>query len=448
MKTRHLSGILFIAVAALPYVIMLAVGKGGEERAAARPETLVIISPHRREVRLEYNRAFREWMKTRFGRNVEIAWADVGGSSKIVKYLESQFEKSPDGIGVDLSFGGGVSPYLDARGKGWLIPIDLPQGILDGIPPLCAGLPVYDPDHYWYGVALSGFGIVYNRHVLDRLELRTPETWEDLGKPCYFTWLASGDPRSSGSVLKCYEIILQAYGFEKGWSLVTRICANVHRFGEGGGVAPLETATRDVAAGMAIDQYAETVIRLAGKDKLGFVLPADVTVMDADAIGMLRGGPSPELARLFMEFALSRDGQRILYQPVGVNGQKFALNRLPVLKACYESHDAPATRPYEQGRGFKFDPAKERMRRDILPAMIGVCLIDAHSELVGAWSSIIRDGAKPDDVRRLCELPVNESELADLAKKEWTDPRKKAEISAQWSLKARRKYRAIASGKP
>jgi len=74
---------------------------------------------------------------------------------------------------------------------------------------------------------------------------------------------------------------------------------------------------RDVAAGMAIDQYAETVIRLAGKDKLGFVLPADVTVLDADAVGMLNGAPSPELAKLFIEFALSKDGQRVLYQPVG-----------------------------------------------------------------------------------------------------------------------------------
>lgn len=446
MKTRHLSGILFVVVAALPYVMMLATGGRKGERPSGTPETLVIISPHRREVRLEYNRAFREWMKTRFDRNVEIAWVDVGGTSKINKYLESQFEKAQGGIGVDLLFGGGVSPYLAGRKNGWLQRVELKAGTLDDIPPLCAGLQVYDPDHYWHGVALSGFGIVFNREVLERLGLTPPATWEDLGTPGFFTWLASGDPRASGSVHKCYEIILQAYGFEKGWGLITRICANVHRFGEGGGAAPMEVAMRDVAAGMAIDQYAETVVRLVGRDKLGFVLPADVTVMDADAIGMLKGAPSPELAKTFIEFALSKEGQQVLYQAVGVNGQQFALNRMPVLKSCYDATGGPGARPYMQGSGLKFDPRKESARRDIIAAMIGVCLIDAHSELAAAWSRVVKDGAKPDDVRRLCAPPVGEDELAALAKR-WTDPRDKAEISAGWSTGARRRYRAIEQGR-
>lgn len=444
MKTRHLSAILFVTVAALPFVIMLFNGHRREERSASRPEELVIISPHRREVRLEYSRAFRDWMKTVHGRNVEIAWVDVGGTTKIIKYLESEYGKTTNAVREDLLFGGGVSPYLIAKKNGWLVSVDLPADVTNDIPRFCAGLPVYDPDHYWHGVALSGFGIIYGRQVLERLGLKTPATWEDLAAPGFFTWLASGDPRSSGSVHKCYEIILQAYGFEKGWGLITRICANVHRFGEGGGVAPLETATRDVAAGMAIDQYAETVVRLAGRDKLGFVLPADVTVMDADAIGMLKGGPSPRLAQLFIEFALSAEGQRVLYQPVGVNGQRFALNRMPVLRSYYEGPGAPETSPYAHAGGLKYDTRKESARRDILAAMIGVCLIDAHTELAEAWKRVIRDGVKPDDVARLCAVPVAEADLETLAK-QWQDPRKKAEISARWAAEARSRYRLITS---
>lgn len=442
MKTRHFSAIVFFVIVALPYVMMIGARKDRTSPAASGPETLVIISPHRREVRLEYTRAFREWMKSRFSREVGITWVDVGGTTKIIKDLESRYGKSPDEPGVDLVFGGGVSPYLTAMSKGWLARVDLSPGVLENIPALCAGLPIYDPDHYWYGIALSSFGIVYNRMVLERLGLGVPASWEDLGSPGYFTWLSSGDPRSSGSVHKCYEIILQAYGFEKGWGLITRICANVHRFGEGGSAAPLETATRDVAAGMAIDQYAETVVRLAGKDKLGFVLPADVTVMDADAIGMLKGAGAPELAKLFIEFALSPDGQRILYQPVGVNGQMYALNRLPVLKSCYDGPDAPAARPYEYKSGLKFDPGKESARRDIINALIGTFLIDAHSELAAAWKRVIADGAKQGDIDRLCAPPVSEVELAELSE-QWADPRGKAEIGTRWAAEARRRYRAI-----
>jgi len=442
MKTRYLSGLIFIVIVALPYVMMIGSGRGSTGAASSRPETLVIISPHRREVCLEYSRAFRDWMKASFNRDVRITWVDVGGTTKIIKDLESRYEKSPDDPGVDLVFGGGVSPYLTARKNGWLARVDLPSGALDNIPQLCAGLPIYDQDHYWYGVALSSFGIVYNRLVLQRLGLDAPGSWEDLGTPRYFTWLSSGDPRSSGSVHKCYEIILQAYGFERGWGLITRICANVHRFGEGGGAAPLETATRDVAAGMAIDQYAETVVRLAGKDKLGFVLPADVTVLDADAIGMLKGAGAPELAKFFIEFALSREGQRVLYQPVGVNGQMCALNRLPVLKSCYDGPDAPGTRPYEYKSGLKFDPAKESARRDIINALIGTFLIDAHSELAAAWKHVIERGSIKAEVDRLCRPPVSEDELAALSK-QWEDPRKKAAIGTRWAAEARSRYRAV-----
>ena len=52
----------------------------------------------------------------------------------------------------------------------------------------------YDEGRLWYGVALSGFGIIYNRCVIESQKLPLPRTWEDLAKPAYFTWIGSGDP--------------------------------------------------------------------------------------------------------------------------------------------------------------------------------------------------------------------------------------------------------------
>jgi len=115
--------------------------------------------------------------------------------------------------GVDLMFVV-VSPYLTARKNGWLERVDLRLASWTISAALCrsAGLrsrPLL------VRCCLERLCIIYNRHVLDQLGLRAPGTWEDLGAPDFFTWLASGDPRSSGSVHKCCEIILQAYGFEK-----------------------------------------------------------------------------------------------------------------------------------------------------------------------------------------------------------------------------------------
>ena len=160
---RRVAVILFLVIAALPFVLMVGQRKAARAPARDPAETLTILSPHRREIRLEYSRGFAAWMRRNHQRDVEILWLDVGGTSKILKELESRFAATPDQPGVDLLFGGGVAPFLSAKEHHWLAPLDLAPGTLADIPAACAGSPVYDSSHYWYGVTLSGFGILYNR---------------------------------------------------------------------------------------------------------------------------------------------------------------------------------------------------------------------------------------------------------------------------------------------
>ena len=440
---RHAFGVIFLLIAALPFVAMLR-GGGYRTAPAAEPaETLTILSPHRREVRQEYSRGFRDWMKARTGRAVTINWLDVGGTSKILKEIESRFATRPDAPGVDLLFGGGVEPFFIATEHNWLSRLDLPQGVLDGIPATCAGAPVYDPERRWFGVALSGFGVLYNRPLVERLHLPVPASWEDLGRPEYFSWVGSGDPRSSGSVHMCYEIILQAYGFEKGWALITRICANVRNFGEAGGTVPREVAAGDIAAGMVIDQYAHTVIRATGGDQLVLVLPERNTVIGPDAIAMIRGAPQPELALRFVEYVLSPDGQRVLFQPAGINGQRHALYRMPVVQALYREPGAPQPDPYGFPAGFPYDDRKGSRRLNVLNDLLGIWLIDAQTDLRAAWQRVIAQGCPPDLVAQLCAAPVTEKELQELAQA-WKDPRRKQDVTSRWSRAAEKRYRHLA----
>jgi iron(III) transport system substrate-binding protein len=440
---RAFAAILFVVVASLPFAGMLTARRPPEAPAAPATETLAILSPHRREVRLEYSRAFRDWMQTNHHRQVDIRWLDVGGASKILKELESRFATSPDAPGVDLLFGGGVAPYLTAIEQNWLTPLPLPPDILAGIPPLCAGAPVVDPLHRWYGVALSSFGILYNRPLVKRLGLPIPADWADLARPDYFTWVGSGDPRSSGSVHMCYEIILQAYGFEEGWSLITRLCANVRGFGEAGGTVPREVAAGDIAAGMVIDQYAQTVIRNVGSDALELVLPSQHTMIGPDPVAMIRGSRNPDLCLLFVKFALSEPGQRLLYQAAGTHGQRHALYRMPVVKARYADPDAPKPDPYAFPAGFTYDNDKGTRHWNVLNDLMGVWLIDAHPDLRRAWARVIALGCPPDRVAELCASPLSESEFDTLIPR-WKDPRQRQDIMQQWSLAARERYRKCA----
>jgi ABC-type Fe3+ transport system substrate-binding protein len=344
---------------------------------------------------------------------------------------------------VDLLFGGGVDPYLRAARENWLDRLDLPLESLADIPATCAGAPVFDPNGQWYGVALSGFGILYNAPLVRRLKLPPPEDWDDLGRPEYFTWVGSGDPRSSGSVHMCYEIILQAYGFEKGWALITRICGNVRNFGEAGGTVPREVASGDIAAGMVIDQYANTIVQTVGSDSAVFVLPRRTTMIGPDAIGLIRGSRHRELARLFVQFALSPEGQRILYQPAGVNGQTHSLYRMPVARSAYRGGSAPAPDPYSFPAALQFDSGKGSRRWSVVNDLMGVWLIDAHAELRAAWKRTISLGCPPDRLVPLCAPPLEENELETMAEA-WKDPRRRQDIMRSWARAAHDRYSALA----
>ena len=433
---RRIAIILFVLIALLPFLFILGRHSPAQPKPIAN-ESLTIISPHRREVRLEYSRGFAEWMQTRHHRTVAIQWLDVGGASKVLKELESRYATSPDNPGVDLMFGGGIAPFLTAIQKNWLAKTELDPKWLSDIPAICAGSPVIDPGQRWYGVTLSGFGILYNRPLVKRLGLPIPATWNDLARPEYFSWVGSGDPRSSGSVHMCYEIILQSYGFEKGWPIITRICANVRGFGEAGGTVPREVAAGDIAAGMVIDQYAQTVIKAVGNDALALVLPEKETIIGPDPIAVLRGTPKTELAKLFVEYTLSPEGQRLLYQPAGVNGQQHNLYRMPVLKPLYTEAAAPKPNPYDFPAGLAYDNELATRRWSILNDLMGVWLIDAHADLKTAGENcMIKNPVRAEE---LCRPPLSEKELESLIPT-WKDSRRRQEVMQKWAKAAQLRY--------
>lgn len=441
ISTRSVTAAIFAVIAVLPYALMLFSGKNTYEPARGT-RSLNIISPHNRELRQEYERGFNSWRTDHGLQAVTINWFDAGGSSKILKDIETRFTTSPDNPGIDIMFGGGVDPFMKAAKQGWLETVEFAPELTNGIPATVAGSPVMDPDRKWFGVAVSGFGIIYNAALIKRLNLPVPADWDDLGKPEYYSWISSGDPRSSGSVHTCYEIILQAFGFSKGWELITRISANVRNFGESAGSVPREVAAAEIAAGMVIDQYAQRVIRAVGDERLKFTLPTGTTSITPDSIAILKHAREPELAHAFLEYTLSVEGQRLLFQPAGTNGQMSTLCRMPVLALLYAEPGAPAPNPYTMAQGLKLSNATTSQRYAVLNDLMGTWLIDTHADLTLAWKAVIARGCREDEVRELCAPPVSEEQLLKLAAV-WNDPRARKETMDQWVKDAQARYKRL-----
>jgi ABC-type Fe3+ transport system substrate-binding protein len=389
-------------------------------------------------------------MREEHGRKVKVEWLDVGGTSSQVRYITSQFKSEPDGIGIDVFFGGGTDPYLQLHKKGILEPYRVPEEVLRDIPQDVAGLRMYDAKAGWYGAAVSGFGIISNLIVAERMGLPVPRTWADLGEPALAGWVSSGDPANSGSTHVMFEIITQSRPWPEAWELVARMGGNTRYFNEHASDVPHDVAVGEVASGICVDFYAGAQIAQAGRDKLTFVLPKNMTVINPDSIAILKGAPHMELAELFLQYVLSEAGQKLLFLPPGVPGGpvKFALARIPVIPRLlveYADESVLTYDPYSGEQWFRYDFELASTRWPVMNDLWRAIFIDHHGLLADAWRLVIDLGFPDDLMAALFEPAVSEDEI-DAAAVRWSDDQLfRNRTKNEWSQALKRRYERVAA---
>ncbi len=445
MKAGTKTVLMLFGMAAIAGIAaLLLFWRGGEKGTG----NLIVVSPHQEGIQHEFDEAFSEWHRRNYGHRVKIDWIDVGGTTKDEQYVRSSFQEHPEGGDFDVFFGGGTDPYLEFMNLGLSLPFKLPDAQLEELPKEVAGVPLYDPLYNWYGTSVTAFGILYNKELLRRLGLPTPATWEDLASPKFFGLVSLADPRYSGTIRMMFEIILQAYGWEKGLDLIVRMGANVQTFVHNSSQAAREVTLGEAACGLSVDFYAWAEIAEGGRDNMGFVMPAGLTVMNPDSIAILRGAPHLELAKRFVTFVMSEEGQRLWMLPLGAPGgpKEYALRRMAALPSVYRQYEGRlevTANPFETKTGMNYDPEKGGTRKDILNDLIGAMVIDTHGELKSAYKAIIEKGMPTRYLQMLSRPPVTEEQALEMAKKNWGDAGFRAKKLAEWIEFSRKKFEAI-----
>jgi len=251
--------VALFAVVAVPFLF-----RQPETDGNAAEDDLVVISPHSEAIRFEFTRAFADYYHQLTGRSVRLDWRLPGGTTEIVRYLNSEIESSfrnywtrqlgrpwdrevleafanpsvkgeldqgsqgnraryaflnsNTGCGIDLLFGGGSFDFVNLANRGLLVD----SGVLSRFPELFSGTgdrliprslggePYWDAQGRWVGTCLAEFGICYNTEVLARLGVFTPPAqWIDLANERLFNAIALADPTKSGSVAKAFELMIQ-----------------------------------------------------------------------------------------------------------------------------------------------------------------------------------------------------------------------------------------------
>ncbi|HYA22396.1 MAG TPA: ABC transporter substrate-binding protein, partial [Thermoproteota archaeon] len=165
--------------------------------------------------------------------------------------------------GVDVAWGGGPTLFNQMLQLGLLQPITGTEALsVVNQLPRTWGTAVMRIDNsqgnpLWVAAAISSFGFTANTVFLHRYNLSEPLLWTDLSSPDFnrdFPTIALAKPSLSTSHTRIYSIILQAFGWNAGWSMLDRIAAN-GRIYDGSVESQTAVETGEVGVSISIDYY-------------------------------------------------------------------------------------------------------------------------------------------------------------------------------------------------
>ncbi|MFO1324087.1 MAG: extracellular solute-binding protein [Burkholderiales bacterium] len=316
------------------------------------------------------------------------------------------------------------------------------------IPDKVGSYPINDPEGFYKGQALAGYGIMWNTRYLAANKLPAPKEWADLARPEYFSHVAISSPSRSGTTHLTVETILQGEGWQKGWAQLLAISGNSAAITERSFGVPDGVSNGQFGVGLVIDFFG-----LAAKNSgmpVEFVYPSVTAIVPAN-IALVAGAKSPEAGKRFIQFALSEEGQLLLLQK--------DISRLPVMPTIYAKAPAGYPNPFSGSIQAKvnFDTDLSESRYYVVVSLFDQMVTFRHKELAQAtkaiWDAEKRLGGKSspqlDEAKKLAFTPVvDDRQIADKAllalfkadKKDETASKQKAKIEEEWGSKAKANY--------
>jgi ABC-type Fe3+ transport system substrate-binding protein len=299
----------------------------------------------------------------------------------------------------DVGWGGGPTLFDTLYQAGLLAPLTS-QEVLDAvsqIPDYMAGAPMkrFGPDNkiYWVAAAMSSFGFTVNLATLESYGLPQPAKWRDLGSVDYARKLISlgkpavgiADPTQSTSNTRMYEIILQAYGWDEGWKVLTTMAANAKVY-QGSGDVRDGVIVGDIDVGITIDFYG--YIARSQNPDCKYVIPAGETIVNGDPIALLKTSRNPEAAQAFIAWVLTEGQWKVWFKP--------DINRLPVNPRAFETPEGRKRQDLYQAfleinrtEGIPFDDNLALSYEKAVIYYFKAVLVELNSNLKQVWTTLV-----------------------------------------------------------
>ncbi|MEP6558002.1 MAG: extracellular solute-binding protein [Burkholderiales bacterium] len=187
-----------------------------------------------------------------------------------------------------------VSHYPALKAEGLLLKYK-PHNLVD----MVDSLKTYnDPDGNYYVTAAALMLITYNSSLVSKQD--APKNWPDLLDPKWKGKVSIGHPAFSGYVGTWTVLMRKLYG----WEYFEKLEKNNPQIGRSVNdtVTMLNAKERWVAAG----PEATTLLSKDKGNPLAVIYPTDGALLMVSPSGIPKNAPSPNAAKLYMEFLLSK----------------------------------------------------------------------------------------------------------------------------------------------
>jgi ABC-type Fe3+ transport system substrate-binding protein len=274
----------------------------------------------------------------------------------------------------------------------------------------------------WAAAAISSFGFTINEDFLADKRLPTPSKWEDLANETYGKLLplqsiAMGNAPGTTSNTRIYEIIIQAFGWNEGWRILTRMAGNSGIYG---GSVETQSAVESNAVGisMSIDFYGYT--SQLKYPNLQYVLPEGQSIINGDPVALVDKSEHKEAALAFIGWLLSPDGQSMWLDE--------RINRMPVRSDAFQTEKGMQRSDLYarfnmtiRNIGIPFSDEEAISYEQSLMYYFEAVLKNEHESLAGiqgVWTELVQ--AKED--QRITQQQFSDLILELGTPVSWTDP--------------------------
>lgn len=403
--------------------------------AGADEDKIVVVTSFPEELTTRYEQEFE---KRNPGVHVQYVW----------KQSRDAFVElgKPDQGGADIYWAPTLANFAILKERGAFREISVDRVALPG---KLADQQISDPSGYFEAYDVAGYGVVMNAPLAAAEKLSAPGRWRDLANPDYARRLVMPIPSKVGFSPALYDIFLQSEGWASGWAALSEMAGEAILL-EQGSLPTAQVREGKAIFGLTIDFFAASA--KANGAPVEMIYPERTAFLPAH-VAMTASTKQPAAARAFIDFVLSRDGQKLMMERDSM--------RHPARPDAYEGAPAALVDPFKLPRAVILDYDYEigRRRPPLVALLFDLAIVENHAENAALWRAIHRaekaEGKAGGNAPALAEarqlasfVPVSAADARDasfldrFASRGAVDPA----IAAQWReaiAAARRKAREL-----